>query len=45
MGAADGTEYTEPSLAVPDEEMGEGTPNLGPRTSMTSSPQIPSLRV
>jgi hypothetical protein len=47
MGAADGTEYTEPSLAVPDEEAGEGT--LSPiRTATTLSPppsQIPSLRV
>jgi len=48
MGAADGTEYTEPSLAVPDEETGEGTPGpLRPRTPMTLSPQsqIPTLRV
>lgn len=48
MGAADGTEYTEPSLAVPDEEAGEES--IGPvrsRTTMTLSPQtqIPSLRV
>ena len=50
MGAADGTEYTEPSLAVTDMEVGEGTPSLDrPRTTMTLSPppsdHIPTLRV
>ncbi|KAF7965597.1 hypothetical protein HWV62_30429 [Athelia sp. TMB] len=48
-GAADGTEFTEPSLAVPDEEAGEGTPGpssrpLSPNTLSPQS-QIPHLRV
>jgi len=48
-GAADGTELTEPSLAVPDEEAGEGTPGpssrpLSPNTLSPQS-QIPHLRV
>jgi len=48
MGTADGTEHTEPSLAVTDEEIGDGASSPGrPRTPMTLSPQsqIPALRV
>lgn len=49
MGAADGTEFTEQGLAVPDEEAGEGTPGRSshPLTPNSLSPQmqIPEIRV
>jgi len=48
MGAADGTEYTEPSLAVTDVEAADGISSpVGSQTPMTLSPppQMASLRV